>query len=247
MFFSCHIFDFYLTGKPPFYYRILVSLRALKLFSVSAISLVGAMVQPTIAQPSAIVEDIEVAVTNIGIMDYVEPGDIIRLQAGESLVLGYFASCVQEKIVGGTATVGLKRSVVEGGTVKRHTVSCDTGSVVLDRSQANSSGVIAFRKGINRESTAPKPQQVLFGLSPIIHSLMPGKLVIKRIGWKETVLEVTVSRGVTDLFKMDIKLVPGGLYRAEMITETGVRNLVFIVDEFAAGFYEPKLSRLIRF
>ena len=223
----------------------------LKIFTVSAISLVCAMVQPTNAQPSAIVEDIEASGTDLGVMDFVEPGDIIRLRGGESLVLSYLASCVQEKIVGGTATVGLKRSVVEGGAVKRHKVLCDISSLALDPSQAKASGVVAVRGQNSSSGMLPKPQHVLFGLSPIIHSSMPGKLVIKQIGRNaqltQPALDVAVGRGITDLFEMGIQLMPGGLYRAEMTTKAGVRDLVFMVDAFATGFEEPKLSRLIRF
>lgn len=50
-------------------------------------------------------------------MDYVEPGQVIRLGAADGLVLGYLKSCWRETITGGTVTVGTEQSQVAGGEV----------------------------------------------------------------------------------------------------------------------------------
>jgi hypothetical protein len=110
-----------------------------------AIALSIVFAAPATADPSAIVEDIEAAGADIGFMDYVEPGDELRLGDGERLVLGYFASCTQETIIGGTVTVGTTQSEVAGGSVKRAKVECDAGQVQLNANQSNASGVVAFR------------------------------------------------------------------------------------------------------
>lgn len=94
--------------KPVPYGRMGLVIAAVSLFTL-----------PAMAQPSALVEDIEAAGSELSFMDYVEPGDVVTLAAGEQLVLGYFASCIQETITGGTVTIGMKASTVAGGTVRK--------------------------------------------------------------------------------------------------------------------------------
>ena len=51
-------------------------------------------VSPASAQsPSAVVEEVGAGVTGVQLMDYVEPGQVIRLGAADRLVLGYLKSC----------------------------------------------------------------------------------------------------------------------------------------------------------
>ena len=61
-------------------------------------------------------------------MDYVEPGQVIRLGAADGLVLGYLKSCWRETITGGTVTVGTEQSQVAGGEVARVLVQCEGGN-----------------------------------------------------------------------------------------------------------------------
>jgi hypothetical protein len=64
-------------------------------------------------------------------MDYVQAGQVIRLNPQETIVLRYEASCVQEIITGGTVTVGIDRSQVLSGDVRRSGGPCDAPKMVL--------------------------------------------------------------------------------------------------------------------
>ena len=58
------------------------------------LQVVAMTVSPASAQsPSAVVEEVGAGVAGVQLMDYVEPGQIIRLGAADRLVLGYLKSC----------------------------------------------------------------------------------------------------------------------------------------------------------
>ena len=60
----------------------------------------GAFILTASAQsPAAVVEEIQGSVPGIAFMDYVEPGQIIRLGAHDRIVLGYLKSCWRETSV----------------------------------------------------------------------------------------------------------------------------------------------------
>lgn len=199
------------------------------------------------AEPTAIVEDIEAAGSKLSFMDYVEAGDVVQLAADERLVLGYFASCMQESIVGGTITVGLQGSSIAGGVVQRVKVQCDDGTVELGEGQAKNSGVVAFRGGKSGSVANLRPSLTLYGRSPLVRSSVAGRLVIERLDQSSSPLEITIRRGANDMAKRDIALVAGGVYRAMMNAGPDHRELIFDVDAFAEAGDQPKLSRLIRF
>ncbi|MEP4380007.1 MAG: hypothetical protein ABJ215_13800 [Alphaproteobacteria bacterium] len=201
----------------------------------------------TQAGPSAIVEDIEAAGSKLAFMDYVEPGDVVQLAAGERLVLGYFASCTQETIVGGTITVGLQGSEIAGGNVRRVTVPCDTGQVELGEGQTNNSGVVAFRSGSGKAAAKSLPALTIHGLSPLVRSEVAGTLTIERVDQAGAPIETVIRRGANDLATRDITLAAGGLYRARLKAGTESHEIIFDIDAFAEAGDQPKLSRLIRF
>ena len=223
--------------KPVPYGRMGLVIAAVNLFAL-----------PAMAQPSALVEDIEAAGSELSFMDYVEPGDVVTLAAGERLVLGYFASCIQETITGGTVTTGTKESTVAGGTVRKVEVPCDAGQVELAEGQANNSGVVAFR-GTGDASARPaeRPTLTLYGASPLIRSDVAGSLVIERVDRPGKAVEMDIPPGATDMAAEDVVLEAGGIYRARLRAGGGERALVFDIDAFAEGGDQPKLSRLIRF
>jgi len=199
------------------------------------------------AEPRAIVEDIDAAGSRLAFMDYVEQGDVVRLSAGERLVLGYFSSCMQETIIGGTITIGLAGSDVAGGQVQRAKVPCDGGQVELGKGQANNSGVVAFRGGTDKSAAALRPDVTLYGRSPLFRSTLAGTLVIERVDQPDAPVEIAIRRGANDMAKRDFALVAGGIYRARLSAGSERRELVFDVDAFAEAGDQPKLSRLIRF
>jgi len=58
------------------------------------LQVVAMTVSPASAQsPSAVVEEVGAGVAGVQLMDYVEPGQVIRLGAADGLVLGYLKSC----------------------------------------------------------------------------------------------------------------------------------------------------------
>ena len=69
--------------------------------------------------PTALVEDVKSATAGVEFMDYVgnRPGDQARPR--DVLVLSYLKSCEHETITGGTVTVGMERSEVQGGRIVR--------------------------------------------------------------------------------------------------------------------------------
>ena len=71
----------------------------------------GAFILTASAQsPAAVVEEIQGSVPGIAFMDYVEPGQIIRLGAHDRIVLGYLKSCWRETISGGTSGLSKAKS-----------------------------------------------------------------------------------------------------------------------------------------
>jgi hypothetical protein len=217
---------------------------------VPIVATVSLFATPASGEPSAIVEDVEAAGSNLSFMDYVEPGDVVRLAAGERLILGYFASCMQETIVGGTVTVGVKASSVAGGNVRKEKVPCDAGQVELAEGQANNSGVVAFRgtSDVRKDGgDAARPDLTLYGASPLVRSTVAGVLVIDRVDRPGTPVEIAIQDGANDMAERDIALEPGGVYRARLRAGGAQRELIFDVDAFAEPGDQPKLSRLIRF
>ncbi len=91
-------------------------------------------------EPVAIIEAIQAPGTGLQFMDFVELGQIIELGRTGKLVLGYFRSCWQEEISGGTIRIGEDESVVEHGQVMRTRVECDGGRL-MNGADDNADGV----------------------------------------------------------------------------------------------------------
>src|SRR6266702_4631856 len=88
--------------------------------AASALCLIGAAAAQ--AEAVALVEEIGEPRPGIQFMDYLNPGQMIPLRAGERLVIDYMKSCVRETIVGGVVSIGTDKSVVVGGNVSSETV-----------------------------------------------------------------------------------------------------------------------------
>jgi len=210
----------------------------------------GVLVLAASAQsPAAVVEELAGNVPGVAFMDYVDPGQVIRLGAHDRIVLGYLKSCWRETITGGTVTVGAEQSEVAGGEVARAKVACEGGKMMLSAELAGKSGAMVFRQ-------APKPQPVallhpeftLYGLSPVFEVRPPGKLVIERLDQRGerhelAITEQDLMRGAFfDCAKAGLALAPGGIYRAKFAD----RELVFKIDPDAKPGDAPLLGRLAR-
>lgn len=205
--------------------------------------------------PVAVVEDIAGKPAGVEFMDYVEPGKVIKLAAGDSIVLGYLKSCWRESIRGGTVTVGAEQSDVAGGTVDRTKVGCDGGKMELAAAQSKQSAAMVFRKAPG-PNTPPKPQFKIFSRAPVVELKGGGTLVIERVDVPSgDRLEIVLApaqlvNGAFYDFAKDPttagkSLKPGGVYRAKV----GDQQIVFEVDAAAkeSANAEPLAGRLLRF
>lgn len=198
------------------------------------------------ADPAAIVEDVDSPGAGVEFMDYVATGQIVRLGAGETLVLGYLSSCTREEITGGTVTVGEGESTVEGGRVRRESTPCDSGALNLSPEQSDKGAVVVFRKPAKQGAGGVA---ILYGASPLVEAPNGGTLVIERLDMPGERIEVELSSerllrgGMYDFAKDDRALVPGGRYRAELAG----RQVLFEVDAFAKPGRGPLIGRLLRF
>ncbi len=204
-----------------------------------------AVVAPAAAQkPAALVEDVDAPGVRIGFMDYVVPGQVIELGPGGTLKLGYLKSCLSETITGGRVTVGLQKSTVRGGTIKRERVECDGGRLELTAEEAGKSAVLVLRAPpIKRAGSAARPSFKIYGASPIIRSNGAGTVVIERLDRPGETIEIALDGGRADFAAMGRALKPGGIYRAR----SGERSVVFDVDPLARPGPGPIIGRLVEF
>jgi hypothetical protein len=221
--------------------------KSLRLTGAVLAALAWAGVRPApAAEPAAIVEDVQGAVKNVQVFDYVAVGTQIQLPPRAVLVLGYLKSCARETITGAKVVVGVDQSTVEGGEVKRERVECDGGRMQLTTAQASKSGAMVFR------GAPPKPQAqvTVYGVSPIITADgAADRLQIKRLdatGQPPLDFPAAKSRAgggvVVDLAKQNVALAPGGLYQVS----SGARSVVFKVDPQAKPGAGPAVGRLVR-
>jgi len=199
--------------------------------------------------PAAVVEEIQGSVPGIQFMDYVDPGQVIRLGAHDRIVLGYLKSCWRETISGGTVTVGPEQSEVAGGEVARAKVACEGGKMMLSAELAGKSGAMVFRQVPKPQAAAaPHPEFTLYGLSPVFEVRPPGKLVVERLEqpgerYEVAVTEQQLVRGAFfDFAKSGVALVPGGIYRAKLADQ----EIVFKIDPDAKPGEGPLVGRLAR-
>lgn len=211
----------------------------------------GALISTVAAQsPAAVVEEITGNVPGVQFMDYVDPGQVIRLGAHDRIVLGYLKSCWRETIAGGTVTVGPEQSEIAGGDVTRAKVACEGGKMMLSAELAGKSGAMVFRQAPKPQAVAavPHPEFTLYGLSPVFELRPPGKLVVERLDQPGERHEIVVSerdlvRGAfLDFAKTSVALVAGGIYRAKFADQ----QIVFKIDPDAKPGDAPLAGRLAR-
>jgi hypothetical protein len=107
-----------------------------KLLRLSLVATAGtALITSAAAGDVALVESLTTNTSGIGYMEYVKPGQVVRLGARDTLVLTYMTSCVQETIRGGTVTIGTELSEVQSGEVVRVKRECGKGKMVLTGAQ----------------------------------------------------------------------------------------------------------------
>ncbi len=193
------------------------------------------------AEPSALVEDITSDREDVQLMDYLEPGQTIKLAADETIVIGYLISCVQETITGGTVTVGEEESSVADGKLESDYVDCDGGPVVAQVGAEQEAGAAAFRKVKDDELEA---ERILFGVSPVVRLSEPVKeLEVSRLDETEVIHRVSVNGALVDMAEAKIILTPGGTYKLK----GGKKELIFKISRLADDQNSSPLARFLPF
>jgi hypothetical protein len=232
--------------------RISSERYSMKPISVLALAISGAaglLPAATAAQgPVAVIEDVKGDPPDVGFMDYVVAGQVIRLGARDTIVIGYMESCVRERITGGTVTIGRELSDVQSGAVERSQPPCAKGQAELTQQQANQSAAMVFRDAVGQDRSATAPKVTLYSIYPILEAPGGGRLTVSRIDRDGETIEVSVDRSllVRDLF-YDFRsarkaLSPGGTYRAAL----NGRSAIFRIDRDATAGEAAVITRLLR-
>lgn len=195
--------------------------------------------------PVAVVEDVQGKVTGAELMDYVVPGQVIKLGAGAKVIIGYMKSCWRETISGiGTVIVGAEESSVHLAEFKAGKVPCDSSQAERVNKEAGESAATLVRS--LRDDTQPPPL-VLHGQSPIVETSERGKLVVERLDVKGEHYEVDLTKASPargkfyDLDKSHIALKPGGAYSMKLNSKFNA----FVVDSGATPGAGPVIGRLV--
>jgi hypothetical protein len=199
------------------------------------------------APPVALIEDVQGQVAGAELMDYVTPGQVIKLGPDGMLVLSYLKSCRRETVSGaGSVTVGTGASKVDGANLKNDVVNCDAGhaqAVVRETSEVAATIV----RGIGQDADAALPQMIVYGASPLFEARGRGTLVVERLdrpGERQQIeLNGRQFKGrFYDFAGTKYSLTPGGTYAATF----GSLRIVFRVDPQAKTGPGPAVGRLIR-
>jgi hypothetical protein len=192
------------------------------------------------AQQVAIVEDISGESSGLMLMDFLANGDIVKLAAHETLVLGYFESCTRETITGGKITIGENGSTVTGGSVSREQTECDGGRMVLSMAESSASGVSVTR---GQPANELRPAFSLHGTSPVVKVLSAKRVIFERVDVKGFVMIVpTGGNPILDLAKLNLTLMPGATYRAK----AGKASVIFEITSDAKPGALPVVTRFLQ-
>ena len=159
---------------------------------VGLIGLTGVAIAGPAQAPVAVIEDMQGKVTGAELMDYVVPGQVIKLDAGSSIMIGYMKSCWRETISGiGTVIVGTEQSSVHLAEFKAGKVPCDTS---LSRAHRQGGRRERGNGRAQPEGRARQPPLVLHGQSPMVAATERGKLVVDRLDVKGEHYEVDLAK-----------------------------------------------------
>jgi len=216
----------------------------MKAILIAVITLVGLSGAAVAEPPVALLEELQGKVTGAEFMDYVTPGQVIKIGPGGSIVLSYLKSCRRETISGiGTVIVGSDASKVHLADVKDETIACDADhahATVKETSEAAATIVRSL-------SVLPAPEVTLYGASPIFGATGRGTLILERLDEPGERQNIEIGgnqiRGrFFDLAKTNRALTPGGTYLARFRESA----IVFRIDPQAKAGATPLLGRLLQ-
>jgi hypothetical protein len=220
---------------------------ALKVAAIAFAVLVGSGLGAKAEPPAALVEDIQGKVTGAEFMDYVVPGQVIKIGTTGSVVLSYLKSCRRETISGiGTVIVGADESKVHLSAVKDEKVECDASHAHATTKETSEVAATVFR-GIASTAESTAAQVTLYGTSPIFELKSRGALIVERLDKASERQQIEIGnnriRGkFFDFAKNNRALVPGGTYAASF----GASKIVFRIDPQAKSGAAPVLGRLLQ-
>lgn len=220
---------------------------ALMVVAIAFTVLVGSGVAAKAEPPAALVEDIQGKVTGAEFMDYVVPGQVIKIGTTGSVVLSYLKSCRRETISGiGTVIVGADESKVHLSAVKDETVECDASHAHATTKETSEVAATVVR-GITSAPESTAPQVTIYGASPIFELKSRGALIVERLDKAGERQQIEIGnnriRGkFFDFAKVNRALVPGGTYAATF----GASKIVFRIDPQAKSGAAPVLGRLLQ-
>jgi hypothetical protein len=198
--------------------------------------------------PRAIVEEVNAPGINLEFMDYVHEGQVIDLKAKQSVSLSYLSSCTQETIVGGRVVVGVRQSIITGGSLDRRNTTCPSAKLSVTKSQGKAAGVIAFRAPPRTKKPATNRRIILRHVSPIIEVGEAEQFRLDQLEPLKSEFKLKLSgknllRGrFVDFAKLGITLTPGAEYRATF----DKRYIEFGIHSSAVAGTAPLIERLIR-
>jgi len=217
------------------------------LLPLAALALAGVAEAHAAAEPTAIVEEISVAIEGVKPMAYLADGAVIDLPDGATLVVDYLGSCTRETITGGRVIIGTDKSRVANGRVTLAHLDCGRVELALNDDQREQSGVSVTRKAPGSDGL-PNPDAVVESRSPVFTVGSGRRLCLVRLDATEREFCAPIPPhaaeipGVVDFAKSSRQLAAGGLYRAT--SEHG--SIVFWVDRKAKDGAGPLLERLVR-
>ncbi len=197
--------------------------------------------------PVAVVEDMKGKVSGAELMDYVVPGQVIKLGAGASVTIGYMKSCWRETISGlGTVIIGTENSSVDLAQFKAGKVPCDSSQAQRINKEAGESAATLVRS-LNDDLQKDAAPLVLHGRSPVVATSERGRLLVERTDVKGEHYQVDLAKAMParskayDLARSHIALKPGGTYSMTLNS----RTVAFVVDKTASAGAGPVIGRLV--
>ena len=122
-------------------------------FAIAATTLGLAVAFPAFAgdAPVALIEGLTSPSQRVELMTYAHVGQVIHLNADQTMVLSYSDTCIRETITGGTITIGMGQSELRS-TASFERVQNTCGLRKADVSRADAIGGRAFRGGLREPS-----------------------------------------------------------------------------------------------
>jgi hypothetical protein len=131
----------------------ILSMSAAHRLNLAVVGLVAAT-SVGVAEPTALVVSVVTQSASANVMSYVETGKTFRLGTEDTMTLSYPDACLRETITGGTVTIGIDRSEVQGGQVARIKLDCGSRLFELTGSTGSAQVPGGALRGMAQPETA---------------------------------------------------------------------------------------------